>query len=311
MKKRVLVIGELNPDIIVSGLLDFPELGKEILAHGLYTVLGSSSAICAAGLHRLGARVDFLGKVGTDYYGDLAIDQLRRLGVGIGRILRDRVMRTGVTISLTYPQDRSMITYMGCIPHLSLDDINTSILRRYDHLHVGSYFLQRGLHPGLKQLFLQAHRDALTTSLDCGHDPDEQWGGDHLMDVLDEVDIFFPNQSEAMSITGTDSPEQALRALSKPGRQIVVKCGPQGSMTLRDTQVVQVPGFVVDVKDTTGAGDSFNSGFIYAYIGQDMSLENALRFANACGAMSTTGFGGTASQPTADEVYAFMEEPGR
>ncbi len=311
MKKRVLVIGELNPDIIVSGLLDFPELGKEILAHGLYTVLGSSSAICAAGLHRLGARVDFLGKVGTDYYGDLAIDQLRRLGVGISRILRDRVMRTGVTISLTYPSDRSLITYLGCIPHLSLDDINLSILRRYDHLHVGSYFLQRGLQPGLKELFRQAHRDALTTSLDCGYDPDEQWGGDDLLNTLDEVDIFFPNDYEAMNITGTETPEQALRALSKPGRQIVGKCGREGSITLRDTQVVKVPGFAMEVKDTTGAGDSFNAGFIYAFVGQDMSLENALRFANTCGALTTTGFGGTATQPTVEEVHQFLEEPGR
>jgi sugar/nucleoside kinase (ribokinase family) len=314
MSQRILVVGELNVDIILSGMSAFPSLGTEILADGLHIVMGSSSAICAAGLARLGARVDFLGKVGIDYYGDFAIDQLRLLGVGTERVIRDGVIRTGATISLTYPQDRAMITYLGCIPHLRLEDINTSILRRYDHLHVGSYFLQRSLQPGLPELFRRARRARLTTSLDTGHDPDENWARDELRELLELVDVFMPNDEEARAIAGVDDTdaahptETALRKLAAFARLVVVKCGPDGAMALHDGQLVRAPGFQVEAVDTTGAGDSFGAGFIYAHKVQGMPLDEALRFANACGALSATGFGGTASQPTATQALSFLKE---
>ncbi len=307
MNQRILVVGELNVDIILSGMHAFPSLGTEILADGLHIVMGSSSAICAAGLARLGARVDFLGKVGIDYYGDFAIDQLRLLGVGVERMIRDSVMRTGATISLTYPQDRAMITYLGCIPHLRLEDINTSILRRYDHLHVGSYFLQRALQPGLPELFRRARRAKLTTSLDTGHDPNENWARDELQKLLELVDIFIPNDEEARAIANVDDTETALRELAKFARLVVVKCGPDGAMALHDGQIVHAPGFQVEAVDTTGAGDSFGAGFIFAYKVQGLPPNEALRFANACGALSATGFGGTASQPTTTQVLSFLK----
>lgn len=311
MEKRVVVVGELNVDIISSGLSAFPTLGKEILASGLHTVMGSSSAICAAGLAHLGAKVDFIGKVGTDYYGDFVTEQLSLLGVGTGRVICDNATSTGVTISLTYLGDRALITYLGCIPHLRLEEINTSILRRYNHLHVGSYFLQRALQAGLPKLFRQARRAGLTISLDTGHDPDEKWGNDELRTLLDLVDIFLPNEEEACAIARAGDTEAALRELAKHARLVVVKCGSSGAMTLYDGQIVHSPAFRVDVKDTTGAGDSFNAGFIYARVIQRLSLEEALRFAKACGALSTTDFGGTAAQPTLEQVLAFLEAQSR
>jgi bifunctional ADP-heptose synthase (sugar kinase/adenylyltransferase) len=100
--KKILVVGELNADMIFSDMEVFPSLGQEIVAGSLHTVLGSSSAICAAGLARLGARVDFLGKVGVDYYGEFVTRELKDRGVGIQHIVHDQVVRTGLTLSLTY-----------------------------------------------------------------------------------------------------------------------------------------------------------------------------------------------------------------
>ncbi len=305
-EKRVLVVGELNVDLIVSGLEAFPALGREILAGGFQVVLGSSSAICAAGLARLGARVDFLGRVGTDDYGAFIVGELERLGVGTARVIRDPVARTGATISLTYPQDRALITYLGCIPHLTVDDVDPSILRRYHHLHVGSYFLQAGLQPGLPALFRRAHQAGLTVSLDVGCDPQGKWGGEELLALLGEVDIFLPNEEEARSIAGVEETEAALRQLSERARLVVVKCGSSGAISLYEGRVVHSPAFRVNAIDTTGAGDSFNAGFIYACMLQEMPLPEALRFANACGALSTTGLGGTAAQPTLEEVTLFL-----
>jgi sugar/nucleoside kinase (ribokinase family) len=307
MEKRVLVIGELNVDMIVSGMPALPALGQELLASGLHTVMGSSSAICAAGLARLGASVDFLGKVGTDTDGDFVTEQLRLLGVGTDHVIHDGAARTGVTISLTYPGDRAMVTYPGCIPALRLEDIDISILQHYGHLHVGSYFLQRGLQAGLPELFRQARSTGLTTSLDTGHDPDGRWGGEDLLTLLELVDVFLPNDEEAREIIRVDDTGAALRELARRARLVVVKRGRSGAMALRGDRVVHSPGFRVDAVDTTGAGDSFDAGFIYAHLVRGLPLEEAMRFANACGALSTTGFGGTAAQPTSGQVQAFLE----
>jgi len=310
VEKRVLVIGELNIDMIVSGLLAPPALGHEILASGLHVVLGSSSAICAAGLTRLGVKVDFLGKVGVDHYGDFVVDQLRQLNVGTRHVIRDSVIRTGVTISLTYPGDRALITYPGCIPLLRLGEINMPILRSYSHLHVGSYFLQQGLQRDLPELFRQARRAGLTISLDSGYDPEERWGGDDLLVALGLVDMFIPNETEARAISGVNDTEGALRELAGRVKLAVVKCGPDGALSLKDGQIIRSPGFKVEVQDTTGAGDSFNAGFLHAYVVQGLPLEEALRFANACGALSTTGFGGTAAQPTLEQARTFLKVAG-
>jgi sugar/nucleoside kinase (ribokinase family) len=308
MESRILVVGELNVDLIVSGLAALPSLGQEILASDLHMVMGSSSAICAAGLARLGATVDFLGKVGTDLYGDFVTEQLHVLGVGTDHVIHDGAVRTGVTISLTYLHDRALVTVPGCIPDLRLADIDLSILGHYSHLHVGSYFLQRGLQVGLPELFRRARRVGLTVSLDVGFDPVEEWGDGSLKAVLRLVDIFLPNDVEAREIARVDDTEAALGELAKYARLVVVKCGPAGALALHDDrQVVRSPAFLVDVVDTTGAGDSFNAGFIHAYLLQGLPLQEALRFANACGALSATGVGGTAAQPTLRQVRAFLE----
>ncbi len=307
MKRGVLVIGELNVDMIVGGLPSLPVLGKELLADEFHVVLGSSSAICATGLARLGLAVDYLGKVGADYYGDFIIEELRAHGLCTDHVIRDSGVQTGMAISLTYPNDRALITYMGSIPELRLDDIDVSTLENYTHLHVGSYFLQLGLQPQLAELFRAARSAGLSISLDMGFDPYEEWGDEKLMRVLHFVDIFIPNEVEAREIARVADTETALQRLAKLPRLMVVKCGAAGAMSLRDDTIIRSPAFQVDVKDTTGAGDSFNAGFIHAYVFQGLPLEEALRFANACGALSTTGFGGTAAQPTLEQVQAFLE----
>jgi sugar/nucleoside kinase (ribokinase family) len=306
MGKRVLIVGELCVDMIVSGLEGLPKLGQEMVAADLQTVMGSSSAICAAGLARLGAQVDFLGKAGNDYYGDFVASELQRLGVSTSHVIRDPAVRTGVTISLTYPHNRALVTYLGSIAALRLSDIETSILEGYDHMHAGSYFLQKGLQPGLQDLFDTARRAGLTTSLDTGWDPDEEWGGEELLDLLAQVDVFLPNEVEACGITRADNVQQALHQLGQRGNLVVIKLGAEGAMALHDGKIVRSPGFEVHVVDTTGAGDSFDAGFLFANLVQGQQVKDALRFANACGALSTTGYGGTAAQPTLQQVLGLL-----
>jgi sugar/nucleoside kinase (ribokinase family) len=302
--KRILVVGELNVDLIVSGLPSLPVLGQELLCKDLKMALGSSSAICASWLAGLGAAVDFWGKVGCDPYGEFVIGELERRGIGTARIIRDSGIRTGATISLTYPQDRAMFTYLGSIADLRLEEMDLRLLSNYAHLHSASIFLQHGLRPGLPALYRAAQEAGLTTSLDSGWDPEERWGRD-VFDVLPMVDFFVPNEVEAACLTGEDSVEQAVLALSRYAKNVVAKLGKKGALARCGERTWQVPAFAVKAVDTTGAGDAFNAGFIYARIVEGRAMADALRFANACGAIAVTTIGGATAHPTAVQVDAF------
>jgi sugar/nucleoside kinase (ribokinase family) len=307
----ILVVGELNVDLIMADLTGFPVLGQEIVARDSNVVLGSSSAICAAGMARLGVPVDFVGKVGADDYGRFLIKQLRLLGVSTVQVICDPGVRTGVTVCLSYPHDRAMVTYLGAIGCLQLKDIDVTLLRRYSHLHIGSYFLQKQLQPALPDLFAEAHRQGLTISLDPGCDPSENWATDDLINLLEQVDLFLPNETEACAIAQEMDIEKAVARLADMARLVVVKTGASGATTLLNREIVYSPSFPVVVIDTTGAGDSFDAGFIYAHIVQGLAIREALRFANACGALSTTAVGGTAAQPTLKQVIDFLEAETR
>lgn len=305
--KRMLVVGELNVDLIVSGLSTLPVLGQELLCEDFQMALGSSSAICASWLAALGARVDFWGKVGGDFYGDFVVSELEGRGIGTKGIIRDPTISTGVTFSLTYGQDRALCTYLGSISALRLQDLDLSLMAHYDHLHSASIFLQRGLRPGLPALYRAAKEAGLTTSLDSGWDPEERWGHD-IYALLSYVDFFLPNEAEAVNFTGASTVEGAATELSHYAGMVVIKLGREGTLARTGEQVSKAPGFKVEVVDTTGAGDAFNAGFLYAHIVEGRPLSEALCFANACGAIAVTTVGGATAPPSAAAVDAFMRK---
>lgn len=308
--KRILVVGELNVDLIMSGLPSLPVLGQELLCEDLRMVMGGSSSICACWMAGLGsagrATVDFGGKVGCDPYGDFLVLELRRWGVGTDKIIRDPGIRTGVTLSLTYPHDRAMLTYLGAIADLSLSDLDLSLLKNYHHLHSASFFLQHKLRPDLPTLFRAAQEVGLTTSLDTGWDPTEEWGQD-LFAVLPFVDTFFPNETEAVHLTGQGEAERAAAVLGRYARTVVVKLGREGAVAYSGGQVWRAASLAVHPVDTTGAGDAFNAGFVHAHVVEGRPLLDALRFANACGALSVTAIGGTGGICPAAEVDRFVD----
>jgi len=122
-KKKVLVIGELNVDIIGVGLQTFPVLGREITAQEMALTLGSSSAILACGLAKLGVPVTFISKVGKDEFGKFCLEELEAKKVKTNQIIRDAKLRTGLKVSLNFRNDKAQITYPGAIPHLYYKEI--------------------------------------------------------------------------------------------------------------------------------------------------------------------------------------------
>jgi len=306
--KSVLVLGEINPDLVLQGYHAFPAPGKEVLVDDFIVTLGSASAICAMGLARLGDPVSFLGKVGDDPWGAFCVDTLAAAGIDVGRGVRDPAVKTGVTVSITSPRDRALVSFVGAIGALRAEDVTDEALAGAGHVHVSSYFLQDGLRPGCRSVLARARAAGLTTSLDPGYDPAERWGRD-LLDTLSEVDVFLPNEVEVLALTGAASIAEALRKLAGGKTRTVVKLGAQGCATLGEhAQVLYSPAYEVVPVDTTGAGDSFNAGFLHAWLAR-RPLEECLRWGAACGSLSTRGLGGTACQPTAEEAERLVRLP--
>ena len=209
-----------------------------------------------------------------------------------------------MTVSISSPSDRALVTYMGSIAEVREEDVADHVLDAAGHLHVSSFFLQAKLRDRLPSLFDRARRRGLTTSLDPGFDPQNRWRD--VEGVARMVDVFLPNEVELEAITRGASAEAALRALHNATTRTVVKLGAAGAMTLEDGRTLHVPGFAVRPVDTTGAGDSFNAGFLHAFV-RGRPMPECLLFGNACGALSTRALGGIAAQPAADEVNAFIQ----
>jgi len=301
---KILIAGELNPDLILQDYQSFPELGKEVLVNDLRLALGSSSAICAVGLSRLGDAVSFAGNVGQDIYGEYCVGVLESEGVDASLVHRRADLKTGITVSVTSSRDRALVTYLGAMSAFTAADVPAAALQTFKHLHVSSYFLQDGLRPGLRGLFAAARKAGLTTSLDTGYDPSEKWERD-LIDTLKEVDVFLPNESEIQGITGKSGVEEGLRALDNGHTLVVGKLGSDGCAVNYKGKLIRLPAFKIKVVDTTGAGDSFNAGFLHAWL-QREPIEDCLRLGAACGALSTQGLGGTATQPTLEEAKSYI-----
>jgi sugar/nucleoside kinase (ribokinase family) len=302
--KKVLVVGELNVDLILQGYHAFPTPGREVLVDDCVMTMGSASAICAMGLARLGTPVAFLSVVGTDPWGDFCLEALKGVGIDVSRVRRDPGLKTGITVSITSPRDRALVSFLGSIGAVRGEDVPDAAFSGFDHVHASSYFLQERLRPAFADLFRRAKSRGLTTSLDPGFDPRETWGRD-LVDTLRSVDVFFPNEVELRGVTGGLEPEAALRALENGHTQVVAKLGAEGCLTVEGGRVVRVPTFPVDAVDTTGAGDSFDAGFLHAWLQGRPLLEN-LRWGAACGSLSTRALGGTGRQAEPEEALRLV-----
>jgi sugar/nucleoside kinase (ribokinase family) len=302
----VLVLGDCNPDLILSGGDVEPEFGQvEKLVDAASLAIGGSGAIFACGAARLGLRTVFASVVGDDVFGRFMLDALERRGVDTRGVLVDAHRPTGVTVVMSKPSDRAMLTAPGTIGDMRSGLVDPELVRSSRHVHVSSYYLQRGLHEGLPELFAEAHDAGATTSLDPNWDPRGEWNGG-LLRLLGDVDWFLPNSTEARQITGVDDIDIATTALAENGCTVAVKLGAGGGLAARAGEVTQVPAYQVTVEDTTGAGDSFDAGVIAAALSGE-PLRRTLEIAVVCGSLSTRARGGVEAQPTMEDVRAALE----
>jgi len=306
----ILVVGEINPDIVVSDPDPVPAFGQvERIVGAIRMTVGSSSAIFACGASRLELRVAFCGVVGDDPFGRFMLEELASRGIDVSACLVQHARPTGASVVLTSSTDRAILTAMGAIGALDVDRVPSSLVGRARHIHAGGFYLQETSRDRLPAFFAAARERGLTTSFDTNWDPTDRWDGG-VAALLRASDVFFPNEAEARRIARVDDTVEAARTLAAMGAagrtdggpMIAVKLGVAGALACRaDGPTVSVPAMGIDAIDTTGAGDSFNAGFMRAWLdGGD--IRECLELGAVCGALSTRSIGGVESQATLAEA---------
>jgi len=290
-KFDVSVIGELNLDLIFYGLPAKLELDREHLATNLSLTLGSSSAIFAHNLARLGSNVGFSSSIGSDSLGPICIERLAEANVDLSRVKKFDGKITGLTVILPQGKERYILTYPGTMADYSLADLDLKYVFDAKHLHVASYFLQKAIQPSLEQIFREAKAAGLTTSLDTNDDPDDRWTPE-IQKLFPHLDLLMPNEHEACRMAGVDDVDKAIEILSKKVKTLVLKRGSKGAMVVSGEKQFTALPLAVKVVDAVGAGDSFNAGFLHEFV-RKASLESCLAFGNVIAALSTTRGGGT------------------
>jgi ribokinase len=307
----VLVLGDLNPDLVLRGDVA-PRFGQaEQLLDSAELVIGGSGGITAHALALLGVQVRLLADVGDDVFGRDVTVRLANAGVDT-RSIDTSALPTGLSVILSDGAERTTLTLIGAIDAAPPSWRSPADLPAARHLHVASFYLQPRRAAVLPALLLLARAAGLSTSLDTNFDPAGSFDG--LRDVLPHVDYLLPNRTEllgiaaALSVDDTADLLAAARRVTAFGPTVVVKDGADGALLVRpDGSHHHQPGVRLALVDTTGAGDTFNAGFLAALLdGRDE--ETALRWACMAGSRATQYAGGTGGHQTRSELLAAVDE---
>ncbi|MBN1640303.1 MAG: sugar kinase [Anaerolineae bacterium] len=317
----VITFGDMCVDLIVSGGDIVPRFGQaEQLVDDYALEMGGSGCIFACQAARLGLRAAVLGRVGDDAFGRLIMARLAACGVDTRHVAVDPALKTGLGIALCAAEDRAILTYLGSISALRPADVPDALLASARHLHYGSYYLHTGLRPHAVAILERARALGLTTSLDTNWDPEERWTG-VVGEALPLIDLFLPNEREALHISGAATlDEAAARFCADGARLVAIKRGAQGARLYAEGGILEcavTPARRADsgvadngAADSVGAGDSFDAGFLAAWL-RDLPLGRCLAVACACGTAVAGAVGGLAGQLTWTEVAHIVDHQAR
>ena len=297
----VMVVGEYYYDLIFTDLPTLPRLGADIWAKSFDDLPGASYTTALA-LTRLGLKAGWWCGFGTDIFSRMVLDEVRREGIDEGLFQwHDGPLRR-VSAAFSFQHDRGFISYV---------DEHDRDPKAHDVAAARPRVLMlQGFSRNAERLALinGARQAGVLVCGECQH-LDFGIEAEGVVDVLQALDIFVPNETEAVQFTGTADAETALEVLAQHVRTVVIKRGANGAIAIHDGRRYTVPAPKVEVVDTTGAGDSFNAGLIYGVL-HGAPFEEALRYAVICGSLSTTDYGGRALPHEAD-LLAHVSQDGK
>ena len=299
-----LVAGEMYVDLIMGGFEEWPQPGNEAFAREFRRDIGGGASITAAGLAMLGTRTGIFGIVGSDHH-DWIVRRLEERDVDTSDLQTACTEPTAFTVAVSMPEERTFFTYLGAnkgfYPVLEEAAV-TRHLKRARHIHVA--YAPPWEKAG--ELFSEMRANGCTLSLDAGWH--EEWLDDpRALPLISAIDVFFPNEAEAVHITGERDAERILRCFCGAGmKRVALKLGARGAALLWDGEILFEPPLPVTARDTTGAGDCFDAGFLHAWLKGEPPRQ-CLRVANVCGALSTEAYGGIEGFPTPERLRHALE----
>ena len=305
----VYVMGDINIDLVVPGVDRLPPMGSEMVIPAMPTFVGGGAALFAMGAAKLGMKTVFQGSVGRDLYGAFIRQEIRKAGVDDALLMDDDERATGITICFTGPLDRCFVTCAGTNDRLSLKNLNLNEVRKARHIHLTGY-QGASNHEEYRQALMRIRElGDVTVSMDVGWDPTGRWP-EAITELFPLIDVMMMNETECLHYMRCRNAAEGAACIAASAGIAVVKLGRHGSIACREDKIAEASSFNVQAVDTTGAGDSFNAGFISAFL-QGRSLEACLVTGNACGALSVTAMGGNTAFPTAVQLQQFLAGQGR
>jgi len=304
MGAKIAVVGSLNMDLVVR-VPHMPIPGETVIGSDFRTIPGGKGANQAVAATRLGAEVTMIGRVGDDDFGRAQLRNLGELGVDTTHVIVDPEAATGIAlITLDASGQNSIVLASGANMRLTTEDINAAqdailqsdvlVLQLESPLEVVAYAIDMAHAEGVEVILNPAPAQPLAK------------------ETLVKLDYLIPNESETVLLTGIEvadinSAKAAAERLRGEGvGTVILTLGDRGAFLVSATESVHVPGYEVEVVDTTAAGDAFVGGFAVA-LAQGQNLAEAVRYANAAGALAVTRLGAQPSLPTRQEVEEFMK----
>lgn len=296
ISKKIIAIGDINIDLALQGIKDLMniKLGTEIeLTEYAFEVGGSAFNFIKA-MNSFGMEVDLYGKIGNDFLGNYIKDYLDKHKIDNSLIISKNI-KTGITTVIPINDNRFFLTYNGGNEYLCFNDLDLEKIMRFNHLHLSSYYLLKSLQQDLLKLVkaIKSNKN-ITISFDPGYDPADKWQNNKIFKILKYIDIFLPNEIEALKLTKSKNIESAINLLSEYCPIVVIKLGPRGSAAKNNrifkSEIIYSPPFNVEVVDTSCCGDCFDAGFIYGFL-NGYSFEDSLDLANGCGSLQANKLG--------------------
>ena len=282
----LVTVGEAFEDLIFLGLPRLPRLGEEVKTSAFVRTIGGGAVITAVAAARLGLRCRVLSGLSAS-----AASLLRRERVAV-RNLRRVSEPHAITAALSTRDDRGFVTFNGV--NDSLEPRLRGALRGETPRHVHFAFFPPECGRW-ERIVARLRRRGISTSWDFG------WNESLLKDprflrLVGALDYVFLNEQECVLYARCSTTNTAIEHWRTRAREAVIKLGPKGSRWVSSSRDLRAPAYRVKVVDTTGAGDAFNGGFLYALL-KGMGPRECLRVGNFVGAMSTRSAGGVASLP--------------
>ncbi len=306
---RVASVGTYIVDILGRPVSELPRGQVSMLLDEIRITPAGTAGGTSVDLARLGAQVIAVGAIGRDLAGDFLISSLHAEQIDPSRLVRRDDVQTSATMLPIHPDGSRPAWHVpGANSTFGPDDVPWDDLIHCDAVHLGGLTALPGIDGEVAGEILRHSREhgALTTADFLGVRGDDVVA--QLAHSLPHVDIFMPNDGEAMDVAGDSDPVTAGRRLRDLGAGcVIVKCGADGCVIVDDDGERTLPAHDAPVVDTTGCGDAFCAGVIVARCA-GWSMDDAARLGCATGALNMRGLGSDAGAVDVAEALAFLRD---